>query len=84
MNRPRAGSLAKACTEDSTPERIRKVPSSERAKAAIDRNSGQARSWPRLSATASECTSAVPASQGIREAFSVGSQNHQPPQPSSR
>jgi hypothetical protein len=84
MNRPRAGSLAKACTEDSTPERIRKVPSSDSAKAAIDRNSVQASSCPRRSATASECIRAVPASHGIREAFSVGSQNHQPPQPSSR
>jgi hypothetical protein len=38
---------------------------------------------PRLSVTASECISAVPTSQGMNEAFSTGSQNHQPPQPSS-
>ena len=30
------------------------------------------------------CNKAVPASQGINEAFSTGSQNHQPPQPNSR
>ena len=38
---------------------------------------------PRFSVTASECTRAVPTSQGMNEAFSTGSQNHQPPQPSS-
>ena len=38
---------------------------------------------PRFSVTASEWISAVPTSQGMKEAFSTGSQNHQPPQPSS-
>jgi hypothetical protein len=38
---------------------------------------------PRFSVTASEWMSAVPTSQGMNEAFSTGSQNHQPPQPSS-
>src|SRR6476661_7297043 len=37
---------------------------------------------PRLSVTARECTSAVPTSQGMKEAFSTGSQNQKPPQPS--
>ncbi len=37
----------------------------------------------RFSVTASEWISAVPTSQGMKEAFSTGSQNHQPPQPSS-
>ena len=32
--------------------------------------------------TMAECSSAVPTSQGMKEAFSTGSQNHQPPQPS--
>ncbi len=36
----------------------------------------------RFSITAAECSSAVPASQGISEAFSTGSQNQKPPQPS--
>ena len=31
----------------------------------------------------SECTSAKPVIQGINDMFSTGSQNHQPPQPSS-
>ncbi len=83
MNRPRSGSSAKACTEDSTPERTRKVPTSESAKARSARKTVQTRRAPRRSVTTSEWTSAVPASQGNNEAFSLGSQNHQPPQPSS-
>ena len=37
---------------------------------------------PRFSVTASEWIRAVPVSQGMNDAFSTGSQNHQPPQPS--
>ena len=37
----------------------------------------------RFSTTLTECKSAVPASHGRREAFSTGSQNQKPPQPSS-
>ena len=36
----------------------------------------------RFSTTIAECNSAVPTSHGMNEAFSTGSQNHQPPQPS--
>jgi hypothetical protein len=36
----------------------------------------------RFSITATEWTKAVPASHGMREAFSTGSQNQKPPQPS--
>ncbi len=36
----------------------------------------------RFSTTMEEWISAVPTSQGMNEAFSTGSQNHQPPQPS--
>ena len=43
----------------------------------------QARSPSRVASTVTEWSSAVAASHGIREAFSTGSQNHQPPQPSS-
>ena len=60
-----------------------KAPSSERENAATARNTVQLLNAPRFSVTASECTSAVPASQGMNDAFSTGSQNHQPPQPSS-
>ena len=36
-----------------------------------------------FSVTDSEWISAVPTSHGMKDAFSTGSQNHQPPQPSS-
>lgn len=60
-----------------------KVPSRHSEKAVIASNTVQALNVPRFSVTASECISAVPANHGIKEAFSTGSQNHQPPQPSS-
>jgi hypothetical protein len=51
---------------------------------AIASSTDQLLNTPRFSVAASAWISAVPASQGISDAFSVGSQNHQPPQPSSR
>ena len=83
MYMPRRGSVAKACTEVSTPERTRKVPSSESEKAAIASSTVQLLNAPLFSVTASEWINAVPTSQGMKEAFSTGSQNHQPPHPSS-
>ena len=83
MNRPRLGSLANACTDTSTPERTRNVPSRLSENAMIASSSVQLLNRPRFSVTASEWISAVPTSQGMNEAFSTGSQNHQPPQPSS-
>ncbi len=83
MKTPRVGSVAKACTEVSTPERTRKVPSSDSEKVRIASSTVQIFSASRFSITSAECSSAVPASQGMKEAFSTGSQNHQPPQPSS-
>src|SRR6202012_5630427 len=80
---PRVGSVANACTDVSTPERTRKVPSSDSEKVRIDSRMDQTFSSLRFSNTTAECNSAVPASHGISEAFSTGSQNHQPPQPSS-
>jgi hypothetical protein len=75
--------VAKACTEVSTPERTRKVPSRESENAMIASSTVQFLNPPRFSVTASEWIRAVPTSQGMNEAFSTGSQNHQPPQPSS-
>ncbi len=83
MKVPRSGSTAKECTEVSTPERTRKVPSSESEKVRIASRIVQTFKASRFSITTVECTSAVPASHGMSEAFSTGSQNHQPPQPSS-
>src|SRR5699024_3750048 len=83
MKMPRLGSTANACTEVSTPERTRNVPINDSANAMIASSTVQLRNAPRFSVTASECISPTPASQGMNEAFSTGSQNHQPPQPSS-
>ena len=83
MKTPRAGSTAKAWTEVSTPERTRKVPSSDSEKARMASRMVQLFSASRFSTTIAECSRAVAASQGMKEAFSTGSQNHQPPQPSS-
>ena len=43
----------------------------------------QAFSASRFSTTMAECSSAAAISQGMKLTFSTGSQNHQPPQPSS-
>src|ERR1700684_3476301 len=83
INTPRVGSVANAWTDVSTPERTRKVPSSDSEKARIESRMVQTLSALRFSITTSECSKAVPASHGISEAFSPGSQTHQPPQPSS-
>src|SRR5258708_25518419 len=83
MKMPRVGSVAKAWTEVSTPERTRKVPSSDSENVRIASRMVQTFSALRFSITTAECNSAVPASHGITDAFSTGSQNHQPPQPTS-
>ena len=83
MKTPRVGSVANACTDVSTPERTRNVPSSDSENATIASSTVQLLNVPRFSVTASEWMSAVPTSHGMKEAFSTGSQNHQPPHPSS-
>ena len=54
-----------------------------RLKARMASSAVQVRKAPRFSLTMRLCSSAVPMSHGMSEAFSTGSQNHQPPQPSS-
>ena len=83
INTPRLGSDANACTEVSTPERTKNVPSKDKEKAAIANNTVHALKLPRFSVTINEWINAVATNHGMREAFSTGSQNHQPPQPSS-
>ncbi len=83
MKTPRSGSLAKAWTEVITPERTMKVPISENPKATIASRIVQLFSASRFSTTMAECSSAAANSQGMKEAFSTGSQNQKPPQPSS-
>ena len=80
---PRAGSTAKECTEVSTPERTRKVPIKLKEKVMMASRMVQTFSASRFSMTSAEWSSAVPASHGMKEAFSTGSQNQKPPQPSS-
>jgi hypothetical protein len=80
---PRVGSAANACTDTSTPERVKNVPSKLSEKAAIASSTVQLLKMPLRSVTASECSSAVARSHGMNEEFSTGSQNHQPPHPSS-
>jgi hypothetical protein len=80
---PLAGSVAKACTDVRTPDRTKKVPSKLREKAIIASSNVQLVNAPRLSVTERLWIKAVQTNHGMREAFSTGSQNHQPPQPSS-
>jgi hypothetical protein len=65
------------------PDRTRKVPIIDIANATSASISVQARSPSRVASTVTEWSKAVAASHGISDAFSTGSQNHQPPQPSS-
>ena len=54
MKMPRFGSVAKACTEVSTPERTRNVPNKLSENAAIASNTVQLLKAPRFSVTARE------------------------------
>jgi hypothetical protein len=54
MNTPRAGSVAKACTEVRTPERTRKVPSSENEKVRMASSTVQIFNASRFSITSAE------------------------------
>ena len=65
------------------PDRTRNAPSMENENAASPRNTVHPARAPRFSVTMDECSRAAPTSQGMKLAFSTGSQNHQPPQPSS-
>ena len=66
---PRSGSTAKACTEVSTPERTRKVPSRDSENAAMASSSVQLEKLPRFSVVACECSKAAPINQGMKLAF---------------
>jgi len=59
------------------------APTIEKPKAMIASRMVQLFSASRFSTTMAECNSAAAMSQGINEAFSTGSQNQNPPQPSS-
>ena len=59
--------------ELTTPERVRKVPKSERQNARLTSVTFQTRSIPRFSWIITEWRNAVAASQGMSAAFSTGS-----------
>ncbi len=83
MNTPRVGSVANAWTELRMPERTRNVPERLSENVPIASSTVHVFSDSRFSTTRAECSSAVPVSHGSRLAFSTGSQNQYPPQPSS-
>ena len=72
-NGPRVNS-PKAWTEVMIPERVRKVPNRQRLKVRITSTMFQTFSIPRRSWTITECRKAVATSQGMKAAFSTGSQ----------
>jgi len=76
---PRVSSVAKLWTEASNPDCIEKVPETQHGRVTIFRNEIQ--EWRRGRIT--EWIRAVANTQGIKEAFSTGSRNHQPPRPNS-
>src|SRR6202023_3426103 len=73
--------LAKACTELTTPLRVRNVPRMQSRKVQKTSQTFQTFIMPRFSCIITECKKAVPVSQGSSEAFSTGSQPQYPPQP---
>ena len=83
MKLPRVGSTAKEWTLVRMPERTRNVPTIDIEKATTASITVQARRPSRVARTVTEWSKAVVASHGMSDAFSTGSQNHQPPQPSS-
>ena len=63
-----------ACTDDTTPERVMKVPKIVRKNVVMTSVTFQPRSMPRRSCTITEWMNAVAVSHGSRPAFSTGSQ----------
>ena len=59
------------------------VPTIDIAKAMIESKIHQLANIPLFSITKIECNRAVAITQGIRDAFSTGSQNQKPPHPNS-
>ena len=80
---PLSGSLANVCTEFNIPDLTKKVPHILKVKVVIDSMTTQEVKTNLFSKTKIQCKSVVNANQGIRETFSTGSQNQNPPQPSS-
>jgi hypothetical protein len=77
------GSSPNACTDETTPERVMKVPKMVRKKVTMTSDMFHTRSMLRRSCTITECRNAVAVNQGRSAAFSTGSHIQYPPQPSS-
>src|SRR3984893_12243873 len=73
---------AKACTELTTPERVRNVPKMQRKKVPEIRTMFQTFIMPFFSCIITEWRNAVALIHGSKDAFSTGSQAQYPPQPS--
>src|ERR1700746_4209491 len=73
---------AKACTELTTPLRVRNVPRMHIKNVMNTNQTFQTFIMPRFSCIITECRNAVPVSHGRKDAFSTGSQPQYPPQPS--
>src|SRR5204862_2230989 len=73
---------ANACTELTTPLRVRRVPRMHNKNVVKTNQTFQTFIMPRFSCIITECRKAVPVSQGRSDAFSTGSHPQYPPQPS--
>src|ERR1700693_36410 len=76
------GDCAKACTELTTPDRVRNVPKMHRKKVAEISTMFQIFIMPFFSCIITECRNAVAVIHGSSDAFSTGSQAQYPPHPS--
>src|SRR6516162_3658443 len=74
--------LANACTELTTPLRVKNVPRMHNKNVENTSHTFQTFIIPRFSCIITECRNAVPVSHGSSEAFSTGSHPQYPPQPS--
>src|SRR5215468_293213 len=81
-NQGPTGDCAKACTELTTPLRVRNVPRMHSMNVQKTSQTFHTFIIPRFSCIITECRNAVPVSHGNNEAFSTGSQPQYPPQPS--
>ena len=83
INKPLSGSFAKVWTELRIPDLTKKVPHMLNVNVEIDKIITQDVKTCFFSKTTMQCKRVVNANQGIRETFSTGTQNQNPPQQSS-
>src|SRR5579864_2331705 len=81
MNQLPIDDCANACTELTTPLRVRNVPNIDNKNVMKMSHTFHIFIIPRFSCIITECKNAVTVSHGSREAFSTGSQPQYPPQP---